>query len=359
MHVRPTRPSGSLLSRSQSVNPLGTARFDNKYCAHVGSCLNLPASMRTDHEFLFLFGIWASKFATKEGGMARMISGIDADGNDTEEFTYRHELELLRDGAVVVNLPDDKVGGLRSWELEVEYQGSSADLLGCGQMGHTPESYSARHPCKDCMWHSSCWCAHASDSDRPRKGRQHADGCLGSDIRLRTLEAHNATLARLRTTRFKTKAARAEDFKNAGISKLFCAVEKLPGANVVDDLKSDIMHLFFCGISPKESYQMLEHFTSTGVFTWDQLNESRKRVTVGYRHTIPELFRPKTDGKTKKSIGMVMTAASCMHWVVNRCMALALRRPHLLSIAARIDRAGFVLHPQRCDRRPAAHGKCA
>ena len=268
---------------------------------------------------MLLFGLWGSKFAKKNGSISRMMTSTDAEGVEHDEESFATELVALRDGQVKCFLPNDIVGGVDEWELEVEYQGSSADLLGCAQVGHFPESFVAAHCCKDCWWHSQCWCAHATSATLPRKQQTHAPGCHGQDAGMRTPEEHSGNLQKLRSSTFTSKVKRADAYRAAGVGKLYAALDYIPGARPTDDLKHDVMHLFFCGISPKESFQMLEYFTTTGVFTWDDLNVSRKHLKVESGHTIPELARPNTDGKAKKSIGMAMTAADCMHWVVNRC----------------------------------------
>lgn len=168
------------------------------------------------------------------------------------------------------------------------------------------------------------WCAHSNSAQPRRKQQVHLPGCRGADIVERNQEELDANISQLRATTFSSQVKRADALRSSGVGKLHCAMDYIPGARATIDLKHDIMHLFFCGISPKESFQMLEHFTSNKVFTWAELNASRKKVKVANGHAIPELVRPKTDGKTKKSIGMVMTAATCMHWMVNRC-ALASR----------------------------------
>ena len=45
-------------------------------------------------------------------------------------------------------------------------------------IGNYPECFQAQHPCKDCWWHSKCFCAHlpAGSCENRRKGA-HAAGC--------------------------------------------------------------------------------------------------------------------------------------------------------------------------------------
>ena len=141
-------------------------------------------------------------------------------------MTFASELAELRDGAVTCVLPDDINGGEIEWQLEVEYQGSSADALGHAQAGPWPESFSAQHCCKDCWWHSSCWCKHASATDHKRKQSTHADGCRGALV-IRTVSEHNDTLSRLRCTAFTSEARHADALRAAGLGKLHCTLDHI------------------------------------------------------------------------------------------------------------------------------------
>ena len=312
----------------QSVDAIGTKRFDNKYTAHTVSILNLPAAIRNDEDHMLVVSISSSKFNKKNGGLERMIAGVDADGTRYNEISFCKELELLRDGGFSCEIPNDVDGGTETVELEVEYQGANADLLGLQQLSLLPDSFGATHPCKDCWFTPNCDCAHVvGDPDTC-----HFACCRGQGER--TLEEQRANAKRLKTTKFRTIALREDAARDMGLSatKGTAVVEHTPGAHPIEDLLLDIMHIFFCGITPKELYQMVVKMVKLGHTTWALINARRKSVQAESGCHLSELVLPNTDGKKKKSLKFVINAATCMYWTVNRFVAPS-SLPHLLPTA--------------------------
>jgi hypothetical protein len=123
----------------QSVDAIGTKRFDNKWTAHTCTILNLPPAVRSGQDYQILLSVWGSKFAKKKGGITRMMAGVDKDGNEYTDHSFVRELALLRNGAVAIEIPDDQHGGTEVVELEVEYQGTCGDLLGLQMLSNLPE----------------------------------------------------------------------------------------------------------------------------------------------------------------------------------------------------------------------------
>ena len=57
------------------------------------------------------------------------------------------------------------------WILKVGGLGFSADMLGGHELGPWPEGFTARYPCKNCWWASSCPCAHLPLEEAERRAR--------------------------------------------------------------------------------------------------------------------------------------------------------------------------------------------
>ena len=115
---------------------------------------------------ILLFGVYNVKWAKKKGGVLRMMCGVCQDGKaDDADINLRTDLLRLLAG-VPMSIPDDVHGGTMEIILEAHHLGFLADLLGAAGLSHFPESFCARHPCKDCWWHSSCWCSYVVPGSR-------------------------------------------------------------------------------------------------------------------------------------------------------------------------------------------------
>lgn len=322
-----------LLQRcKQAVDPIGMKRKEHKYGVIVGRVINLPQHVRDQFDSLLLLALYNVKHCKPAGGVCRMFTGIHQEtGEQYDEQTLRHELELLRQG-VEIEMPDDDNGGVKDVILECHFLGLCADLLGAAGAGPWPECFQAKHPCYDCWWHSKCFCAYvpAHASEQRRKGA-HEPGCKSCAPRT---EAETLGLIKtIATTQFNSKKAREAAMTDSGIRKLHSAIQYLPGANMEYDLRKDTMHLFLRGITPHEGLWMINGFVQDGEFTWEELNIARKKLTVPRGHKIPELYPPKSDGKPLKSQSLCLTGSGVLHFAVNRCAArLSLQHPlqHLL-----------------------------
>lgn len=233
-------------------------------------------------------------------------------------ISLRSELELLLKG-VTLEIPDDVKGGKKNIILEVGWLGLCCDLLGAAGAGPWPECFQAQHPCLDCWWHSSCFCAYLPEGCREsRRKNTHSPGCRGQPDVARTHEETEADIMRLQQTKFTSKKERACAFKNAGIARLYSVLQNLPEGNLEQDAHKDIMHLFFNGISRHEGLWVITDLVSAGCVTWDLLNATRKRMSLPRSHRIPHLEAPKSDGKALPQRALVMNAGAVMHFVVNR-----------------------------------------
>ena len=326
-----SRPSPACL---QWVKPIGVRRKEHKYSVVLFKVNNLPKNIRTRRDKILLYGIWNTKFAKKVGGVLRMLCGVSLDGTVHNEVCLRTELEELQRG-VEMDIPNDALGGKERWIVEVHHTGWLADLLGAHGLGPWPESFQARHPCRDCWWHSGCWCARYPPQHRElRSKRAHAEGCRGADVPIRSLEELQRDLQELRSTTYQTKKAKASAYRDKGIARLHCTLEHL-GNNMSTDASADISHLFLLGVSRHEAFWMLEDMTqgSDAQFSYDELNEQRKEMnkTLPSAHRMSSFERPKVEGKARQSVNMNMTAAEVMHFAMN---SVALIDP-LLDAASR------------------------
>jgi hypothetical protein len=289
---------------AQGANAIGTKSKARKYNLSTASILNLDPLKRTSMDDTLLLGVYNVNAAKTRGGICRMLAGTDSvTGQRFDEFSFAREINELTKG-VEVEIPDDIRGGTMKIELEVHVLLFEADLLGAHGLSHLPESFKAQHPCQDCWWNQS----------KPRSG------ATCNHFGARTLEQHVANLKELRTTVFTSKKAKADAFRDKGVSKLYCVIEALLGGHPLEDIAPDIMHLFMCGITRHEGYWVLADLIGCGAFTWDQLNAQRKVVnsSLPKGHAVSHLEKPRTENKKKPAQTLLLNGAEVMHYAVNR-----------------------------------------
>ena len=318
---------------------------------------NLPVQIRTRRDKLLLFGIWNTKFAKKtNGGILRMLCGMNEDGDRVSEVCMRTELEMLRRG-VEMDIPNDITGGKDNVIVEAHITGWLADLLGVHTLGPWPESFKAQHCCRDCWWSTGCWCSHLPPGDREfaSKNRPHTNGCRGvsdPDDMLRLPEELEQDIQMLKTTKFRTKQLAKDARRDKGIAKLRHTLGDL--RNKTSDAAADVSHLLLLGCSRHEIFWMLEDMTKgkDPVFTYEQLNEQRKGMNpcLPASHKIRSIERPRTDGKAKHTVNMNMSAAEVMHFAMNSISMIdplldeaARNRPSWISWKAHVRLLSFCL----------------
>ena len=170
----------------QATNPIGVKRKDHKYGVVVLRILNLPPHIRDTFNNLLLLGIYSTKWAKTRGGVCRMLCDVhDQTGVQEDGVSLRSEMELLLKG-VPMEIPDDVRGGKLKIILEVGWMGLCADLLGAAGAGPWPECFQAQHPCYDCWWHSSCFCAYLPLNSRESRRKQAHDPQCRQEMVLRT-----------------------------------------------------------------------------------------------------------------------------------------------------------------------------
>jgi hypothetical protein len=283
--------------------------------------INLPPHMRDHQDYMLLLGMYSTKHAKSLGGTCRMLCGIhQTTGKTFNEPSLRADLLQLQKGIGPFLIPDDENGGTVPIMLEAHFLGFCADQLGAHGLGPWPESFKARHSCSDCWWHARCFCAHlpADSPELTDRKSEHCQGCRGK-MELRTQQGFKADIARLRCAQFKSKKARDAAFRDAGINKLHCALQYIPGAVLTTDARLDTMHLWWCGLSKYESAFLLGDLIPE-CFSWDDLNDARSKLLLPKGHKIPELRDPCADGsKAKCSASMRLKAGEMMHFVLHRC----------------------------------------
>ena len=323
----------------QAVNPIGSKRKDHKYGVLLGRIINFPKHLRDAFDSLLLLGLYNVKHAKRAGGVCRMLAGVHQEtGEKYDEFSFARELDQLRVGHPI-EIPDDVNGGTMTVLLEVHFIGLCADLLGAAGCGPWTECFRAQHPCLDCWWHSSCFCAYlpANSSEARRKGAHHAD-C--KRLAPRTDEETLRIISTIKDTQFSSKAARATAMRQGGVYKLHSALQYIAGARLSEDARKDIMHLLLRGITAHELLWIIDAFVKVrcnvrcntrcnssnntcclkqdGEFTWDELNDMRKKLTLLKGHKIPELYAPKSDGKAMSSKSICLNGSGVLHTAVNR-----------------------------------------
>jgi hypothetical protein len=327
--------------RVQWVNGIGVKRKFHKYGVLVYRWLNLPKHIRNTFAHLVLGGLYQVLYAKQNGSVLRMVSGVGEDGTIYDEMCLRRELDEMAKGAVVT-IPDDVNGGTMEISLQIHLIGWLCDLLGAGGLGPYPESFSATHPCRDCWWHTGCWCAHVPPGGREarRKGRPHAAGCLMQecqecdDFIPRGEHEMRSLVSQVQEREFTSKTTMKDAFRERGINKRFCAIEFLAGSKLTEDINADLMHLLYTGPTPQEAYHVCNHLVKSKAndLTWETLERDRKlfNVDLPAGHKLPEFRRPRTDGKAANALAMVWTAEEAMRFAANGCAARgAIDRPLL------------------------------
>lgn len=302
----------------QWVKPIGTRRKMHKYGVLLLRLVNLPVQIRNRSDKLLVLGLYNVKFAKVNGGVCRMICGVGPEGEVYDEECLRAELEVLRNG-VEMEIPDDTHGGKETVIVEFHLLGWLADLLGAHGLGPWPESFSsARHCCRDCWWHSGCWCAHIPPGSRDaRSKRPHAEGCRHGEPRLLAELQQDMSLVRSFSGAKTRKKQLATEKGIAGADH--CVLEHLAGSNMETDACADLAHILLLGVTRSEIFLILDDLIPS-CLSWDELNEARKAMNLSLPkgHRIPHLERPTTDGKRKSAVNMNLTAAEVMHFTVNR-----------------------------------------
>ena len=180
------------------VDGLSQKARTRKYGAVLGALLNLPLSMRHYADHLLLLAVYHSRYAKKNGGLARLLTGIGADGTQySDPNNLACELDLGSDSPMIT-LPNDEDPTQPdiTYRLRIFFLFISLDWLAAGDFGPFAGSVSARRPCPKCMWTAGCACSWMSAEDPRRSTVVHSEHCLG--LKPRTHSGVMETMAELR-----------------------------------------------------------------------------------------------------------------------------------------------------------------
>jgi hypothetical protein len=70
----------------------------HKYGVVLIRLLNYPIQIRNKQDKILVYNIYNTKFAKANGGVCRMVAGVDPDGSCYDEVCLRTELEALQRG---------------------------------------------------------------------------------------------------------------------------------------------------------------------------------------------------------------------------------------------------------------------
>lgn len=209
-HSPSARPR--LWCRFQMCCPIGFAKSEQKYECCYASIVNLPPRLRFSQHAIQLLELTNSK-AFKSYGAARVLSGVNSNGEQVDDDCFAADMRKLQQG-VKVEIPKSD-GGTRTIVLQAWVIGLSADFPAAGALLPFMESTSAHVWCRECEQNfqerdplgrpfaclGGCNCT----AKRPRSGSTAPKAACtyraASCARLRDTRAMRLELVRLRALR--------------------------------------------------------------------------------------------------------------------------------------------------------------
>ena len=280
-----------------TVDGLGVNAREHKYGAFLVALVNLPLRMRHYADHILLLCLYREQFAKGIGGLCRMMTGVGSDGAKYKDgITLAAELELSKNGGVMIELPNDDVDGeLKSWRLRIFFLLISLDWLAAGEFGPFAASVAARRPCGKCMWTADCPCAWRSVANAASPSQLHSEHCRRSLPR--THDNVLKVVDELRAWK-GTQADLQKRMTDTGIFSTYFASSFILN-DVVRDSTLDIMHMACCGMSRYLLSWLTDILVPTD-FSWDQLNVATRSYTFPPGVRIPRL--EKTVGAPRKHL---------------------------------------------------------
>ena len=191
--------------------PIGFAKGEQKYELCYASIVNLAPRMRNHMDNILLVEATNAK-AFKKYGAARIVSGVDTQGEQVDEQNFAADMRRLKEG-IEIDIPKPE-GGTRKIRLQAWVVALSADFPAAGALLPCMESTSAHHWCRECDADFS-----KSEASRPfvfaeqarQRKRGHGDdsGCCAPG-RLRSASQLRAEIRRLRDLRKRGKSVAKE-----------------------------------------------------------------------------------------------------------------------------------------------------
>lgn len=296
-------------------NALGTARGDHKECGVQAATLNLPANQRFVPDNILLVALAKAK-VYKKHGMARVLAGVDADGEQHDEPNVARDLRTLDRGREITIPDDDIPGGTRTVRLKLWPIIFAADYLGAQSVLPFVESPSAHLFCRGCLY----------DSTQPMAGRPYSflrRGALATlPFPLREWEKLETELKRLRAGVSAVDMRRS--FHDYGLNKLYFALdpEYFPHIDPCTIAPQDLLHLYPDGLLRSELAWLIFIFCKMGL-DLDTTNARLRRFKPrGFPKDVripnfpDKLKRGVQGGKPHSSSTARMTGSQCMHFTL-------------------------------------------
>ena len=305
-----------------SVDGMGKKAAENKWEVVLASLVNLPLWMRHYFDHLLLLALVQSKWAVKNGGVARILCGVDDEGKEMnaeyDKINLYQEISASKRGEVDIQLPDDEnpanEDGIKV-RLVVYILVISLDWLANGGFGPFAEGVQAVRPCFKCAWTDRCLCAWIARTDARNDTITHHPQC-----RRRRTRSHAEVMQVVAEMReLNATDLKARQTEEGIFSTTFASAYLL--SDIVRDASVDIMHIFFSsGIVPYMASWLLDIYIPTE-FSFPDLWQAVKDYNGKKRgHYIPKIYR---SGNTNRgSAKLPLTAAEAM--------AFALASPYIM-----------------------------
>ena len=259
----------------------------------------------------------------KSKGMSRVLAGVDQDGTVHDEPCYARDVEEL-DGGIWIELPDDEKGGTRWRRLRGAQIVVSTDYLAMQSLGAKAESTKAYKFCRmGCDY----------DKRSPAAGRPFSflhkpSPCPDSAKSARHAPAFQQhAWAEVKSALERARAAdgneRKRIMKDAGFTKLYCALEYIPHCDPTTATPVDVLHLFPDGLLRSEGAWLMYILIKLGLRI-DDVNAAVRAYSgwppdVRIPPLLASLSKGKHGGKPKSSSMLRMTGSQMMHFALHRC----------------------------------------
>jgi hypothetical protein len=195
----------------QMACPIGFAKGEQKYELCYAAIVNLPPRVRFHMESILLLEVTNSK-AFKNYGAARVLCGVNSDGQQAELDNFAADMRRLQDG-IIVDIPKAN-GGTRKIRLQAWVVGLSADFPAAGALLPFMESTSAHSWCRECDMNTEAKNAKepfifSERQQQQKRGRGDCGRCCSNPFHLRRTELLRAEITRLRKLRQGGKSVAA------------------------------------------------------------------------------------------------------------------------------------------------------
>jgi hypothetical protein len=232
----------------QVCNALGVKRSLHKQCGCETACLSLPAADRFREENIFLSVLSRAK-VYKKHGMARVLCGVDKDGQQHDEPNFAADMRALDEG-VWIEIPDDENGGMRRVRLRAWIMLVSADYPAAQSVLPFMESVSAHVYCRGCDVNQSTTAADRPFSFLKRSAPgQCAGGKRGCPASWKERDWPQLS-KKLTELKAVSATQRGKEFSQLGLNKIVFAFDDkyIPHVHPIKVAPQETLHLFPDGL---------------------------------------------------------------------------------------------------------------